>query len=164
MSSKGVRWTEKWMQRGLWLVAFVFAGFLIGLGGKIVDNMWRMAPPAPIDSFIDPVKGPLVRAAASEAEANRSAATERLEQAEQQHKVAESNARSAQQTFENWLSTRRATARPDQDLELVARTREPDKLKAAERGALALVQAQQQALLDAEQARGRHMARTAGAG
>ena len=101
--SKGLRLTEKWMQRGLWLVAFVFAGFLIGLGGKIVDNMWRAEPPAPFESFIDPVRGRAVRAAATQANANRVAATERLEQAMQQHRVAESNTRTAQQTFGNWL-------------------------------------------------------------
>ncbi|MDB5916580.1 MAG: serine endopeptidase [Massilia sp.] len=153
--SKGLRLTEKWMQRGLWLVAFVFAGFLIGLGGKVVDNMWRVEPPAPFDSFIDPVRGPAVRTAAAEAEANRLAATERLAQARQRHSVAESNTRTAQQTFENWLSTRRATARPDQDPELIGRTRDLDVLKAAERSALAVVEAQQQALLDATQARDR---------
>lgn len=153
--SKGLRLTEKWMQRALWLVAFVFAGFLIGLGGQIVDNMWRVEPPATFESFIDPVKGPAVRAAAAQAEANRVAATERLEQAEQQHNVAQSNTHTAQQTFQNWLSTRRATARPDQDPELIARTRDLDTLKATERRALAAVQAQQQALLDATQARDR---------
>ncbi|WLI90091.1 serine endopeptidase [Massilia sp. R2A-15] len=153
--SKGLRLTEKWMQRGLWLVAFVFAGFLIGLGGKIVDNMWRVAPPAPFESFIDPVRGPASREAARQADAKRVAAAELQQQAEQKHEVARSNSNAAQQTFENWLSTRRATARPDQDTELIERTRELDKLKAAERAALAEVQAQQQALLDASQARDR---------
>ena len=28
--SKALRLSEKWFQRGLWLVALVFAGFLIG--------------------------------------------------------------------------------------------------------------------------------------
>jgi predicted RNA-binding Zn-ribbon protein involved in translation (DUF1610 family) len=153
--NKGLRLTEKWMRLALWLLALVFAGFLIGLGGKIVDNMWRVDPPAPIESFIDPIKGPATRAAAARAEAIRTSATERLQQAEQQHTVAQSNTHTAQQTFENWLSTRRATARPDQDPELIARTRELDSLKAAERKALAAVQAQQQALLDASQARDR---------
>lgn len=153
--SKGLRLTEKWMKRGLWLVAFVFAGFLIGLGGKIVDNMWRVEPAQSYEQFIDPVKGPIVKAAAANAEANNTAASARLEQAQQQHSVALSNTRTAQQTFENWLSTRRATERPDQDPELIARTRELDVLRAAERKALAVVQAQQQALLDASQARDR---------
>jgi predicted RNA-binding Zn-ribbon protein involved in translation (DUF1610 family) len=155
--SKGLRLTEKWMQRGLWLVAFVFAGFLIGLGGKIVDNMWRVEPPLPFESFIDPVRGPAARAAATRADENRIAAAERLEQARQRHTVAQSNTRTSQQTFENWLSTRRATARPDQDPELIARTRDLDVLKAAERRALAAVEAQQGALLDATQA-GEHAA------
>ena len=42
--SKGLRLTEKWLQRGLWLVAFAFAAFLVGLGGKIVDNLWDVEP------------------------------------------------------------------------------------------------------------------------
>jgi hypothetical protein len=151
--SKGLRLTEKWMQRGLWLVALVFAGFLIGLGGKIVANIWHADPPAPVESFMDPVKAPAVRAAAKDAEARRTLAADRLDQAGQQHSVAQSNSRTAQQTFQNWLSTRHATARPDQDAELIARTRELDTLKEAERLKLAAVQAQQQALLDAEQAR-----------
>ena len=34
--SKTLRLTEKWMHRGLWLVALVFAGFLIGLGLSLI--------------------------------------------------------------------------------------------------------------------------------
>ena len=34
-----LRLTEKWMHRGLWLVAFVFAGFLTGLGGTVVGDL-----------------------------------------------------------------------------------------------------------------------------
>ncbi|MBS1159425.1 MAG: putative rane protein [Proteobacteria bacterium] len=31
--SKALRLSEKWFRLGLWLVALVFAGFLVGLGG-----------------------------------------------------------------------------------------------------------------------------------
>jgi predicted RNA-binding Zn-ribbon protein involved in translation (DUF1610 family) len=150
--SRGLRLTEKWMQRGLWLVAFVFAGFLIGLGGKLVANLWDVERHPNSVQLIDPVQGPRVRAAIELADKNRQRASEQLEQAEQRHKVAQSNSRTAQETFNNWLATRHATARPEQDPELIARTRELDALKAAERGALAAVEAQQQALLDASQA------------
>jgi len=157
--SKGLRLTEKWMQRGLWLVAFVFAGFLIGLGGKVVENLWDVEPPLSVEQFIDPVEGPAARAAAQLAERNQAEATEKLDQARQKHQVASANTRSAQSSFQDWLATRRVTARPDQDPDLIARTRELDALKAAERAALAAVEAQQQAQLDAAQARDKANAR-----
>ena len=128
------------MQRGLWLVALVFAGFLIGLGGKIITNIWHADSPAPIESFVDPVKAPVVRAAANDAETKRTLAGERLDQARQQPSVAQSNTRTAQQTFQNWRSSRHATAQPDQDAALIARTRELDALKAGECTKLAAVQ------------------------
>ena len=150
--SKGLRLTEKWMKRGLWLVAFVFAGFLIGLGGKLVENMWDVEAPKPLAHFIDPVQGALVREQAEAAQKLALAASEALEQARLKHLAAQSSTQAAQQTFANWTSTRHATERPDQDSELLARTRELDTLKAAERLALAGMQTQQQAELDARQA------------
>ena len=150
--SKGLRLTEQWMQRGLWLVAIVFAGFLIGLGGKLVNNMWDVEPPKPLEHFIDPVQAPVVRGAAALARRNMLEASERLEQARLKHLAAQATTESAQDKFSNWLSTRHATARPEQDPELIARTRELDTLKAAERVALAAVETQQQAQLDATQA------------
>ena len=37
--SKALRLSEKWFRFGLWIVAFAFASFLIGLGGTIVANL-----------------------------------------------------------------------------------------------------------------------------
>ncbi len=42
--SKPLRLSEKWFRRGLWLVALVFASFLIGLGGTIVAICPRWKP------------------------------------------------------------------------------------------------------------------------
>lgn len=151
--SKGLRLTQKWMQRGLWLVAFVFAGFLIGLGGKLVANMRNVEPALTVEQFMDPVRGPQYREAAKTAEKKMRLAREQRDQAAHRHQVAQSNSRLAQDTFHNWLSTRRATARPDQDPELIERTRALDAVKAAERAALAEVEAEEKSLLDATQAR-----------
>jgi hypothetical protein len=150
---KGLRVTEKWMQRALWLVALVFAGFLIGLGGKVVDNIHSVEAPLTLEQFIDPTQFATVRAASEQADKNKREAQSRLEQAAQKHQEAQANSQSAQDTFRNWTSTRRSTERPEQDPELIARTRELDTLKAAERKSLAAVEAQQQAMLDATQAR-----------
>ncbi|MES2322618.1 MAG: zinc ribbon domain-containing protein [Pseudomonadota bacterium] len=157
--SKGLRLTQKWMQRGLWIVAFVFAGFLISLGSKLVENMWDVEPETTIEQYIDPVQGPIVREEARRADKAADEAEARLDQARQKLQVAKSNSRLAQDKFDNWLATRQVTARPDQDPELLARNEELNTVRTAERTALAAVEAEQQVLLDASQARERANAR-----
>jgi hypothetical protein len=149
---KGLRLTEKWMHRALWLIALVFAAFLIGLGGKIVANLGDLAPPQALDTFVDAGQGAPLRAQIERARAAREAAQAAGEAARQKHGAAEANTRTARQTFDNWIATRHATVRPDQDAELIARTRALDQLAAREREALAAVEAQQQVELDARQA------------
>ncbi|OON63945.1 serine endopeptidase [Massilia sp. KIM] len=153
--NKGLRLTEKWLQRALWLVAIVFAGFLIGLGSLVVQNLWDVEEPLTVEQFMDPAQLKAAKAELEGATARQESARERLEQATQKHGVAQSNTRSARATFDNWLATRSATARPEQDPELIARTRALDELEAAERKALGAVEAEQQAMLDATQAAGR---------
>jgi len=150
--SKGLRWTEQWMRRALWLVAFIFAGFLIGLGNQVVDNIIYLAPVPDAEHFLDPARAGPLQAASRQAQKTRQDADTALEQAQQKHRVAQANTRSAREAFDNWIATRHATARPDQDGELIARNRELDKLVAAERTALAAVEAQEQVALDARQA------------
>ena len=156
---KGLRLTEKWLQRALWLVAFVFAGFLIGLGSLVVGQLWDVEAPLTVEQFMDPAQLRAARAELGQAKGRQDAARARLEQATQKHAVAQSNTRSSRATFDNWLATRQATARPDQDPELVARTRVLDTLEAEERKALGAVEAEQQAMLDATQAAERAQAR-----
>lgn len=78
-------------------------------------------------------------------------AREALDQAQLNLKIAQADSQSARETFSNWLATRRVTERSQQDGELIKRTAHLDELKAAERSALAMVEAQQQAKLTASQ-------------
>ncbi|MEJ7805250.1 MAG: zinc ribbon domain-containing protein [Telluria sp.] len=150
--SKGLRLTQKWMQRGLWLVAIAFAAFLIGLGGKVVANLWDVEPPLQVEQFVDPAVHRQITQALALAEKRTETVTARRAQAAQQLEVAKSNSRLAQETFANWIATRSATMRPDQDPELIARNRDLDAVKRVERSALAAVEREEQALLDARQA------------
>ena len=149
---KGLRLTETWLQRALWLVALIFAAFLTGLGSQVVGNLWDVEAPLQVEQFMDPAARSAIEAQREQADARRDAATKRLEQAEQKHSVARANTATARETFDNWLATRSATARPDQDPELIKRTEALDVLAASERRALSAVEVERQAQLDADQA------------
>jgi len=150
--SNTLRLSEQWFQRGLWLVALVFAGFLIGLGGTVVGDLPQVENSLRMENFLQQPQAAQVQDALKTAGRASQAAQEALEQAQLKLQVAQANSRLGSETFNNWLATRRATERADQDPELLNRTRTLDTLKAAERQALAVMEAQQQQSLDANQA------------
>lgn len=149
--SKSLRLSEKWFRRGLWLVALVFAGFLIGLGGTIVGDLPKVEAPLQLDDFLD---RPAAQALRDQVKAARKAeqdAQTALEQASLQRSKAASESRAERETYSNWLSTRSATQRSDQDPELIRRTQQLDALKQVEVTAQRALEQQQQAALDARQ-------------
>jgi len=146
-----LRLTEKWMHRGLWLVAFVFAGFLIGLGGTVVGDLPKVEKQLSLDDYMDANAATALRNAIKAAERAGQDAQIALEQAQLKRHAAQADSAAARETFNNWLSTRHATQLAEQDPELVSRTRALDALKERERAAGAAVEAQQQAALDARQ-------------
>jgi len=149
--SKSLRLTEKWLHRGLWLVAFVFAGFLIGLGGTLVGDLPRVERQLSVNDFMDMATVEPLRDAIKNANRAGEDASAALEQANLKRNVARADVASSRESFDNWLATRQATQLSGQDLELIARTRTLDTLKANERAAGVAVEAQQQAALDARQ-------------
>ncbi|MDR3437977.1 double zinc ribbon domain-containing protein [Telmatospirillum sp.] len=148
---KSLRLSEKWFRRGLWLVALVFAGFLTGLGGTVVDDLPEVESRLTLEDFMDRPAASDVQKVLAQAEQAREDAQQALEQAKLKHSSAQADSQSARETFNNWLATRHATARTDQDAELIARTAGLDRLKKIERDALAKVEEQKQRALDAQQ-------------
>ena len=149
--SNALRLSEKWFRRGLWVVAFVFASFLIGLGGSLVGDLPQVERGLQLDDFMDRAAAEPLRAQLREGErAERQASAER-ERADLGLQVAQQASVAARETFTNWLATRRATAQPDQDAELIARTQALDVLKAREGEAQQRIDALRQTALDADQ-------------
>lgn len=146
-----LRLTEKWMHRGLWLVAFVFASFLIGLGGTVVGDLPKVEKQLSLDDYMDANASTALRNTIKAADRAGQDAQTALEQAQLKRRVAQADSAAARETFNNWLSTRHATQLADQDPELLSRTRALDALKDRERAAGVAVEAQQQAALDARQ-------------
>ncbi len=149
--SKSLRLSELWFNRGLWLIALVFAGFLIGLGNVIVGDLPQVDGHIAQSDFLPPAALPL-RAEVEAARRRAGDAQEALDQANLKLQAASQAYESGRETFENWVATRTATARPDHDAELIERTNGLDALKAAENAAQRAVNAQRQARLDAQQA------------
>ncbi|MBV1774241.1 serine endopeptidase [Burkholderiaceae bacterium DAT-1] len=150
--SKALRLSEKWFQRGLWLVAIVFAGFLNGLGSNIVSDLPKVDPGVSLESFMPAGPTQAARAAIREAEKQTVAANEALAQAQLKRQTAQADVSAKRETFSNWLATRHVTEQSSQDPEVIKRTQELDVLKATERTTQARVESQQQILLDATQA------------
>ena len=68
--SKALRLPEKWFRRGLWLVAVVFASFLIGLGGLVVGDLPQVESPRTVEDFIAPEAAEPVKAEIKAADAD----------------------------------------------------------------------------------------------
>lgn len=150
--NKALRLSEKWFRYGLWLVAFAFGSFLIGLGGTVVRNLPKVEHDYVLEDFVDPAAAQNARASIKAAQGLRQQADEALEQEKLQLNARRADSSRARETFHNWLSTRQATQNADQDSALVARRAELDALEAGARQALAAVEQQQQIALDAKQA------------
>lgn len=149
--SKSLRLSEKWFRRGLWLVALVFAGFLIGLGGTIVGDLPKVEARLQVEDFVDKAAFDTLRNEVRTAHKAEEDAETALQQAQLQRSKARSESAAERETFNNWLATRNATQRADQDPEVIARTQRLDVLKLAERKTQQAVEAQEQASLDAHQ-------------
>ena len=127
--SKSLRLSEKWFHRGLWLVAFLFAWFLTGLGSTVVGDLPQVEQTKSLEDFMDPQRTPALKESIKAAERSAQAAQAALEQAELQVQAASADNRAARETFDNWLATRSVTQRSEQDQEVLQRTRELDALR-----------------------------------
>jgi hypothetical protein len=131
--SRSLRLSEKWFNRVLWLVAFIFAGFLIGLGGLVVNDLPRVEHSVSQDDFIDKQNADAARALIKSLQGDVRNTNDELERARLALTTTNADYRSAQDTFRNWLATRSVTEQGEQNPEVIKRTQELDKLKAAER-------------------------------
>jgi hypothetical protein len=136
----------------MWVVSFVFAGFLIGLGGRIIADLPRLETRLELDQFADQAALTTARAELRQLEMRERELSDQREQAGLTFTAVSNSYQSARASYTNWIQTRTATTDPRQDPEVLARTRELDKLKASEREVQAAVERLDKELLDARQA------------
>jgi predicted RNA-binding Zn-ribbon protein involved in translation (DUF1610 family) len=145
---------ERLFRFAMWIVSFVFASFLIGLGGTIIGDLPRIEEPLTVEQFAD--QSALARA---RAEIRRLRDLERdlgdrRAQASLQLTAVGNAYESARSAYSNWIATRSATTDPRQDPEVLQRTRQLDGLKANEREAQIALERIDKDLLDTRQVLG----------
>jgi hypothetical protein len=148
---KSLRVPEKLFAFVMWVISFVFAAFLIGLGGRLVADLPRLESRLSLDDYADRAALQRARGEIGALEKRQGELADRRAQAELALDTQRNAYGSARQAFQNWLSTRTATTDPAQDPEVIRRTRELDGLKGSERAAQAALEQVDQGLLDARQ-------------
>lgn len=133
--SKSLRLSEKWFNRALWLVAFMFAWFLPGLGKVVMHDLPRVEQTLSIENFVDHAKINPLREQISVLQQQRIKVNDRIEQANLMLLTRRNDYVAARRTFENSLATRDVTQLNSQDDALLRRTQALDQLEALERDA-----------------------------
>lgn len=149
--SKSLRLSEKWFNRGLWLVSFIFAWFLIGLGDTVIRDLPKVEKHLSIEHYIDQQAAAPIRKEIKSLRREQLTIREQLDQAQLKLATRQNDYRAARTTYNNWVSTRGVTDQSNQDAEVIKRTKALDQLKALERDALTTVEGLNQRQLDNNQ-------------
>lgn len=116
------RRTEKWFNRLLWVIAVIFAGFLIGLGGKIIGDLPLMSEPLYIEQFYQEPQYSEYEKSIREKATERAALSDKSELLNENLSLEKLTYQNNREVFENWLKTRQVTLDPERDQELISRT------------------------------------------
>ena len=132
---KGARVPERTYKIVLWVVSVVFAGFIVGLGNLVIGDLPQVEQTVAIEQFQDREALKPIDTELKDIDQRRGVIDDKLSVGNLQLEQARSAASTGQETFQAWIQTRTATTNPQQDPEVIARTRELEQLKGNERTA-----------------------------
>ncbi|MFA7587694.1 MAG: zinc ribbon domain-containing protein [Novosphingobium sp.] len=130
---KSVRVPERTYSIVLWVLSIVFAAFIIGLGNLIIGDLPQVEDPVRPEQFVESQQNARMRQQLVDISNRRGAIDDKLEIARLELEQAQRASRTATETFQAWIQTRTATTNPQQDPEVIARTRQLEQLKGVER-------------------------------
>jgi hypothetical protein len=130
---KFLRVPERVFAITMWLVSLAFAGFLVGLGGKIVADLPQLEKPLSVEQFAAQPALSQAREAIKTLDAQRVELDDQLARARLETQAATNAKDSARSAYANWLAARTATTDAAQDPEVLERTRALDELQARQR-------------------------------
>lgn len=145
--ANNLRFSEKWFNRGLWVIAFLFAYFLIGLGGTIVGDLPKIESKLSAGDFVDKGEKTILTNSLKSLKQEEEALNDKVEQAQLQLDAVHSDYQSSKQAFDTWITTRKATQSSSRDNDLIARTANLEGLRKKERKYLAAIESIQKQFL-----------------
>lgn len=149
---KSLRVPERLFSIAMWAVSLVFAGFLTGLGGKVVGDLPGVDQSLSIEQFVDQGKAVPLRARRDALRREANDADNRRSTASLIVDSSRTTYQNRKEAYGNWRSTRTATSNPDQDPEGIAKTREMEGLLAQQAAAQKVVEVQDARRLEITQA------------
>lgn len=117
----------------LWILSIVFAAFIIGLGNLVIGDLPQVEEPVHVDQFVESKQSAALKKELAQIAERRGAIDGKLDIARLQLEQAQKASQTGTETFQAWIQTRTATTNPQQDPEVIARTRQLEQLKANER-------------------------------
>ncbi|WP_245647637.1 zinc ribbon domain-containing protein [Novosphingobium lentum] len=130
---KGVRVPERAYRIVLWVVSLVFAGFIIGLGNLVIGDLPMVEQQVVPEVSTSSPQMVRLRSDLTAIAARRGQIDDKLEIAKLQLTQAQRASQTGSETFAAWIAARTATTDPQQDPEVLARTRQLEQAKASER-------------------------------
>jgi hypothetical protein len=118
------RLTEKWLNRGLWVISIIFAGFLIGLGSLVVEDLPKVQTSPRMEDYVDKTKhDDVVKTIAAKESA---LIIRRKDRDADAQKVGQLNTNyyKSKDVFNNWIATRQSTQDSSQNGEVLKRTKD----------------------------------------
>ncbi len=132
---KSARVPERLYAIVMWLLSIIFAGFLIGLGSLVLGDLPQLDAGVSQEQFVDKPALAKIQGEIGSITKRQAEIDDRLQIARLQLEQAQAASSTGTETFEAWIKTRTATTNPQQDPEVLDRTRALEALKKNERGA-----------------------------
>ena len=139
--AKGVRVPEKAFAIAMWVVSVILAGFIVGLGNLVIGDLPQVESHISQEQFADSAVTGKLRAELRAIQERRGAIDDKLQVARLQLEQAQKASQTGTETFQAWIQTRTATTNPQQDPEVIARTRALEQLKGNERAVQSAIDA-----------------------
>jgi predicted RNA-binding Zn-ribbon protein involved in translation (DUF1610 family) len=128
--AKNLRFSEKWFRRLLWVIAILFAWFLIGLGGTVIRDLPKVdRQTQTVEDVMDKNSLAQQKARLQEISDKLNLAKQSLEGAELQAQSSRNRVISEEQALNQWLRTRSVIKNQQEDTALMDRNRRLEQLR-----------------------------------